>query len=135
LGALLGGIAAITDPDSPMGMSVDMLRISPFKNFLIPGIVLFGLIGVGNLAALFLSFKKPQLKGYGAGFMGGALIFWIIIQCIMLQAVGFLHVLFFVFGSVQGISAILILSVNRQFPIPTVIKIVKKLSLLISTED
>jgi len=128
VGAIAGGFAAIMNPNSPMGISVDMLKVSPFESFLIPGIILFGLIGLGNLGALLLFYKKPKGRGYGAGFMGGALICWIIVQCIMLQAVGFLHVLFFLFGVAQGIFAIFILYSKKQFPMPLILKIIGKLN-------
>lgn len=128
IGAMVGGLGAIMDPNSPMGTSVDMLKVSPFENFLIPGIILFGLIGLGNLFALLLYFRKPGFRGYGAGFMGGALICWIIVQCIMLQGVGFLHVLFLLFGLAQGIFAIFILYSKKQFPMPLILKIIKKIS-------
>lgn len=102
LGALFGGSAAVINPQSPMGMSVDALKNSPFSTFLIPGLFLLLVLGGGNLAGIAISRKFPVLKGYIAGFMGAVLIAWIVIQCILLQAVVFLHILFFIIGAVQG---------------------------------
>jgi len=49
LGAMGGGMMAILNPDGPGGMAVDVLKNSPFSNFLIPGIILFTVIGLGNI--------------------------------------------------------------------------------------
>jgi len=79
LGAFAGGVAAILDPLAPLGMPTSELENSPFETFLIPGIVLFGVIGVGNLiaAACFL-FRKPW-QGYISGFFASALVLWIVV--------------------------------------------------------
>lgn len=49
LGAIGGGLFAILNPQCPAGMSVDALKNFPFSNFLIPGIILFTVIGLGNV--------------------------------------------------------------------------------------
>ena len=51
IGALFGGGGAVLNPNNPMGISVDVLKNSPFSNFLIPGIILLVVIGFGNLFA------------------------------------------------------------------------------------
>jgi len=116
LGAMAGGLCAITDPLSPMGMPLEALEHSPFNSFLIPGLILFGLIGVGNLACALLYRVKCRCQGYASSVVGWALSIWIIVQCIMLQAVVFLHVLFFLIGVFQAVLAASILLENRQFP-------------------
>lgn len=61
--ALLGGYKLIKDPSgSLIGMPITMLAHSPFSNFLIPGIVLFFLLGVFPLVVICLLFLKPQGK-------------------------------------------------------------------------
>lgn len=57
IGAMFGGLAAITNPNNPVGVPTSILKNSPFSNFLIPGIILFTVIGLGNLlSALTLFF-------------------------------------------------------------------------------
>ena len=46
IGALAGGLAAITNPNAPMGVTTEALKNSAFSNFLIPGIILFTIIGI-----------------------------------------------------------------------------------------
>jgi len=58
-GALAGGAAAIIDPYNPFGVNADaLLRHSPFTDFLIPGLLLFGVIGLGNLFAALAFFRN-----------------------------------------------------------------------------
>jgi len=116
VGALAGGLAAILDPMSPMGMPASSLENSPFDSFLIPGILLFGVIGLGNLAAAVLFALKKPWQGYASGVMASVLMIWIVVQCVMLRAVVFLHVLFFLFGAVMGCLALALLAHEKLWP-------------------
>lgn len=42
-GALQGGIAMVTDPDSPMGISLGHLKATPFDDYFWPGMFLLGI--------------------------------------------------------------------------------------------
>ena len=121
IGAMAGGMAPILDPVSPIGISVDALKNSPFDNFLIPGIILFTVIGLGNVIGAVTTCFKSKYQGYISGTLGGALVIWIVVQCIMLRAVVFLHVLFFILGIIQAALAVVILFNKRMFPANLVI--------------
>ncbi len=99
LGAIGGGLAAILNPHAPLGMPVEALRNAPFSSYLIPGIILFVVIGLGNLFGAAALRSRWRLRGYTSFVLGWALMIWIIVQCIMLQDVVFLHVLFFLIGA------------------------------------
>jgi len=116
IGAMAGGMGAILSPDAPMGMPVDAMRLGPFKNYLIPGIVLFSLIGIGNILSGFWSIKRGKFYEYATGVMGAFLIGWLVIQCIILLSIHYLHVVFFVIGSIQGVIALLLLKERKMFP-------------------
>lgn len=116
VGAMAGGTAPILNPVSPMGMSVDALKNSPFDNFLIPGIILFTVIGLGNVIGAVTILLKSKFQGYISGILGGTLVIWIVVQCIMLRTVVFLHVLFFIFGLIQAALAAVILFNKEMFP-------------------
>lgn len=116
IGAMAGGMAAILNPLSPFTMPVETLKNSPFDNFLIPGIILFTIIGLGNIfGGVMLAFKS-RFKEYSSGIFGGALVIWIIVQCIMIRAVAFLHVLFFFIGLIQFALAAIIIFNKHMFP-------------------
>lgn len=116
IGALFGGAAAVLNPNNPMGISTEVLAGSPFDNFLIPGLVLLGFIGIGNVLAGTLTLKGSKLAGYYSGFFGGGLMIWILVQCWILGDIVFLHILYFVLGLTQAILGLLELVRNRQFP-------------------
>ena len=110
LGALAGGAAAISDPLKPLGLeAAQALQYSPFDNFFIPGLLLFGIIGLGNLYAALSFFRNIKLKFFISGFFASALIIWIIVQCIMLRTVIALQVIFFIIGTIQGLLALFLL--------------------------
>lgn len=116
IGAIAGGYSAVSNPTSPMGASTEYLKNGPFENFLIPGLFLMLVIGLGNLITGTLVLKKHVLWPYFSGAMGGILIAWIVIQCLVLATIESLHVIFFIFGAVLGLYAIAILFKNKQFP-------------------
>lgn len=126
VGALGGGLMAILNPQGPEGMPADALKNSPFTNFLIPGIILFTVIGIGNLFSAAIVYYKPKFHGYISSIFGWALVIWIIVQCIMLRAVVSLHVIFFIIGLVQAALAMTILFKQRLFPTNIILKLIGK---------
>jgi hypothetical protein len=128
IGALAGGLAAIINPNEPLGLTVEALENSPFSNFLIPGIILFTVIGIGNItSAFFMSRFKLRFQGYMSSVFSWALVIWIIVQCIMLNTVVFLHVLFFVIGLIKVVLSMIILYEQRLFPVSLILNILENL--------
>lgn len=124
VGALAGGLAAMTSPLTPMGMSAELyLKGSPFKDFFIPGLILFGVIGIGNLIGALCLGIKVKWSEYISGVCAGALVIWIIVQCIILKTVVFLHVLYFGLGAMQGILVLVLLWDKRLFPVNILLEI------------
>ena len=77
---IAGGMGLVTDPSGMnMEMSIEMLKHSPFTNFLIPGIVLFIVIGLGNMLGGALSFIRFRKAAETTMALGTFLIAWIII--------------------------------------------------------
>ncbi len=116
IGAIFGGSAAIINPEGPLGITVDALKNSPFNNFLIPGIILFTIIGLGNIFSALMFRFKSKFQGYISGVFSGALVIWIVVQCIMLETVVFLHILYFMIGVIEGVLSAIILFNKRLFP-------------------
>ncbi|SCZ78162.1 hypothetical protein [Acidaminobacter hydrogenoformans] len=82
VGAAAGGMGAILDPIAPAGANAELLKTGPFETFLIPGIILFALFGLGNLAAaawLMTHWRRPEtgalVQGYATGILGGPWLF------------------------------------------------------------
>lgn len=123
IGALAGGLAAITNPENPLGVPSEALKNSPFNNFLIPGIILFSVIGLGNLLGATAIFLRIKFQSYISIVIGGALVIWIVVQCIMLRSVVQLHVIFFIIGLVEAVLSAIILFRQRLFPANLILKI------------
>jgi hypothetical protein len=117
LGAIGGGLMAILNPEGPGGMPADALKNSPFDNFLIPGIILFTIIGLGNVLSAGSILAKSKYRGYISGVFSWALVIWIVVQCIMLQSVVSLHVIFFIIGLVEVVLSTMIIFKQHLFPI------------------
>lgn len=126
IGGMAGGLAAILNPEAPMGAPVEMLKNSPFSNFLIPGIILFTVIGVGNVISAAIIPFKWRFQGYLSSVFSWALVIWIVVQCIMINSVMFPHVLFFIIGLVEAVLSMIILFKQRLFPANIVINFMGK---------
>ncbi len=109
IGAIGGGLAAILNPHEPLGMPVEALKNAPFTSYFVPGIILFTVIGLGNMAGAVALWSRWRLRGYTSSALGWALVIWIVVQCIMLQDVVFLHVLYFLLGVVKAALAMKVL--------------------------
>lgn len=127
LGALLGGLVSIINPEKPFGMSVEPLKNSPFDNYLIPGIILFAVIGVGNIISALMFRLKSKFQGYISSVFSWALVIWIVVQCVMLNLVALPHIIYFIIGLVEAILSMAILFHQHLFPANIVIMLYKGL--------
>ena len=106
LGAIGGGAELIISPDGEMlGMPVALLAHSPFRNFLVPGIILFCVLGLVPIGLIFALLRKPDWRlaertnlfkdmhwswTYSI-YVAFALIIWIQLEMVFLRAVHWLH--------------------------------------------
>jgi len=61
IGAGFGGGVLIISPDGKLfGMPLSLLKNSPFNSFLIPGIILFSVLGIVPCALVWALIKKNQ---------------------------------------------------------------------------
>jgi len=109
LGAFYGGIVLIISPDgSIFGMPLELLNNSPFKNYLVPGIILIATFGIFPVYTIYGLLKKPDHKFFNhlnllydyhfawtfAVYIGIAQIIWINIQTLILNAVDIIHTIY-----------------------------------------
>ncbi len=116
IGAVTGGLGAVLNPDNPMVMPLSSLKNGPFQNYLIPGLFLLLIIGLGNITAGIIVRKKMRYHEFISGAMGLILTAWIIIQCLVLWAINWLHVVYFILGVLQGILSLILIWKNEAFP-------------------
>jgi len=108
IGAVPAGIAMIVDPSgNKLGMSLEMLTNSPFSDFLIPGIFLLVVNGIGSLFGGIVSFLRYRFAGEIASGLGFFLIMWIVAQVWWL-GVHWLHFLYITLGIVELILGLML---------------------------
>ncbi len=104
-GALLGGALLVAKPDGRyMDMPVSMMR-GTFQDFLIPGLILFGL-GLLNVAAFVGVLRRRRWDWIGAGLALGGLAVWFLVEIVILRELHWLHVMWG-FPVLLGISVAL----------------------------
>lgn len=114
MGACLGGISALLNPKEPMpGVSVELLKQSPFEDFFIPGLILFFLFGICNLIAACSYLSKRPIQSYFGIVLGSGLVIFIAVQCFMLQMINSLHLLFGVIGLLQVIGSLYVFLIQN----------------------
>lgn len=127
IGAIGGGIVLIISPTGELiGIPQSELKKSPFDNYLVPGIILFSVLGLVPLLLIFALLTKPksrlmeQLNIFKdmhwswtfSVYIAFILIGWIQIQMVILQSVHWLHT-FYMFYAV-GIIIIALLPKLRK---------------------
>jgi hypothetical protein len=100
ISALVGGYSLISDPSGEsLEIPLRFLDHSPFRNFLVPGIILFITNGIFSLLFAVLVLLKFMNYSWLVIFQGFILVGWLIIQIIMIRDFyGPLHVLYFSVG-------------------------------------
>ena len=95
----LSGLLMINNPGGEiLNLPTTILNGTPFKNFLVPGILLTAIVGSVNLLAIFYSIQR-QPKLYDWSMAGGVVITgWIIVQMLLIQAVHWLNFLYLGIG-------------------------------------
>lgn len=116
VGALFGGLAGMLNPYDPLGIPADLLEGSPFSSYFIPSLILFSVIGLGHTFSGWTALKNSHFQGYISSVFSWALMIWIVVQCLIIGAVDFLHVLYFFLGLIGAVLGIILLFEKRQFP-------------------
>jgi hypothetical protein len=100
--AILGGFGLVSDP-SGAGMEVPLtlLENSLFANYLIPGLVLLIVIGVGNVLGGIVTFFRHRHFGNTAVFLGGFLVLYVLIEIGIIGLLNFSQPLYFLLGGVE----------------------------------
>lgn len=85
LSGLAGGIGLILDPSGQsMQIPLQWLQGSPFSTYLIPGIVLFVVLGLFPLAVFIGLLKQWRLAWVASLLIGIALMIWLIVEIMVI---------------------------------------------------
>jgi len=115
IGAIPAGIGYLIDTTgAAMGVSVEMLANSPLSSFLIPGLFLVIIHGLGNIVLAVFSFRKMPVAGISSLGMGIVLCLWIIIQVYWIGLISFLQPLFLIVGIIETIVGWILWKRNHE---------------------
>jgi len=84
IGAIAGGVGLVRDPINNIGMPLSMLDGSPFKDYLIPGLILLVVVGLFPLFVLAGLLRRWKPAWWLAIASGGGLVIWIIVEVALL---------------------------------------------------
>ena len=89
LGALFGGGALILAPDGHLlGMPTKLLAGSPFSSFLVPGVILFTLVGLAPVLAAAITARRQAFAPLAVVAVGLTLIGWVSVEMVVLAGLG-----------------------------------------------
>lgn len=129
IGAIFGGIVLIIDPSGELiKMPISLLEHSPFESFLIPGLILFIVLGLIPSIIAFSLVTKRQIKvadrlnifkeklwswTYSI-YISFALIIWITVEVFIIKHIMIVHVLYIFLGlAIQAVT--LLPSVQKYY--------------------
>jgi hypothetical protein len=102
VGAVGGGLGLAFAPSSEsLGMPLELLEETPFTTFLVPGIILFAVNGLGSLTGAIASFARNRYAGHAAIALGAFLTAWILVQVYWFAGFHWLHWFYLALGVVE----------------------------------
>ncbi|MGZ5285968.1 MAG: hypothetical protein ACXWB9_02235 [Flavisolibacter sp.] len=100
LNALAAGYAFMNDPSgNELGIGPDYLKPSAiFDDYLVPGISLFIINGIGSIIVLIMAWRKIHGFAFWIFLQGTVYVLWIIVQLTMVVSFHLLHFIILVAG-------------------------------------
>ncbi len=81
IGALGGGLVLMLAPRGEiMPLPLSALAGSPFDTYFVPGLILFGVLGLGPLIAARLAWLRHPLAPTAAFVVGAGLLIWVAVE-------------------------------------------------------
>lgn len=95
ISAFYGGIMLTIDPSGGlMQMPASWLSNSPFDSYLIPGLILLIILGIGSLVSAIFAIKRSKSYFKWVVAMGLGLIIWIVTETFMIQVYSGLQLIY-----------------------------------------
>lgn len=115
--ALAGGVALILGAVSPQLATVlspptEYLDGSPFVGYLVPGLLLAGLLGGVHLVAFILLLRRNPWQLFAAAAAAFAMLIWVFVQMVFIPF-SFLQAIYFALGIAEVGLVMLALGITR----------------------
>ena len=89
--SIIGITMATVPPGQSINPSLSLLGPTPFKNFILPGIILAVVVGGINLVAVIANIRHRD-KHYSLTLAGGLILTsWIVAQILLIHAANWIH--------------------------------------------
>ena len=112
VGAIGGGVGLVRDPVNNIGLPVSLLEGTPFKDYLIPGLILLIVVGLFSLLVFVGLLIRWKAAWWLSLAYGGGLVIWIVSEVALLGYLPGAGIgLQIVFGLVG--AAVVILALSR----------------------
>ena len=111
---IAGALFMIDSTGQKMGMHVSYFQYSPFRSFLIPGIILFVANGLLNFFAAYALIKNKLYAPVLIICQGAILCGWIVIQVLMVRDITALHVIMLTIGLILALCGFLLKNKMKQ---------------------
>lgn len=99
--AILVGVQLVTDTTgASIGFPAGWIEATPFGSYLVPGLYLLLMNGVGMLVLAALAVKGHWAAPWLTGILGTGLVIWILVQIVVMPEFSFLQAIFGVVGLV-----------------------------------
>lgn len=97
--SILSGLLMMSKPDgSILYLSLTILEGTPFKSFMVPGILLAIVVGGVSLVAVFLNIDRHPGRYNWAMASGIVTCAWIILQMLMISSIHWMHFAYLIAG-------------------------------------
>ena len=81
IGAIAGGLALMAGPHGEIiPLPLSLLAGSPFPDYIVPGAILFTILGLGPLGAAIFAWRRHPAAPFLAFAVGCALLIWLAVQ-------------------------------------------------------
>ena len=109
------GLMFLSDPTgASMGLPRGWIEATPFGSYVLPGIYLFSMNGIGMLVLAGVSVMRHWTAPWLTGVLGTGLVIWILVQVAVMPEVIWLQGLFFVVGVVLDAVSVTWLRLTGQ---------------------
>ena len=116
ISALYGGIAFISDPTGGfIKMPLELLKNTPFRDYLIPGIVLLVFNGISSIVISVLTMLSIKNYQWLIIFQGIVLTIWLTVQIFMIKMFSpLLHITCYITGLLMIITGSILIRIEKE---------------------